>query len=190
MGRGVPPFGCLAARNWAHWQRHVCCFRPKPLRRGGPPCFDLQSRRVDEPMITPSIDCYVPTHCSRCARSFLAALRPGADAQCSSCGGLAHVVPGEVYRAEDAVLFAEIEAAFNSVGLPLTETVRIVTELGNVTERTHSPHTLLVRMLLPVPGLQFLEPTHPGEDARLVRGMGMLLAIAAARVQQASSDQG
>jgi hypothetical protein len=135
-------------------------------------------------MVTLSTDCYVPTHCSRCVRAFLAPLRAGADVNCSICGGLAQVVPGEVYRAEDAVLFAQVEAAFDSVGLPLAETFRIVAELGNVLERTHSPYTLLLRLLRPVPGLRFLEPTHPGEEERLVRGMGMLLAIAAARVQQ------
>jgi hypothetical protein len=117
-------------------------------------------------------------------RAFLMPLRAGADVRCKNCGGLAHVVPGEVYREEDAVLFAKIEATFDSADLPLAETIRIVTELGNVLERTRSPYALLLRLLLPVPGLRFLEPAHPGEQERLVRGMGMLLAIAAARVQQ------
>ncbi len=109
---------------------------------------------------------------------------PWGQRHCGNCGSRAHVVPGEVYRAEDAVLFARIEAAFNSVDLPLTETFRIVTELGNVLERTRAPYALLLRLLRPVPGLRFLQPTHPGEQEQLVRGMGMLLAIAAARVQQ------
>jgi hypothetical protein len=118
-------------------------------------------------------------------RAFLTPDRAGAGVSCKNCGSLARVVPGEVYRAEDAVLFAKIEAAFDSVDLPLAETFHIATELANVLERTRSPNMLLRRLLLPVPGLRFLKPTHPGEEELLVRGMGMLLAIAAARVQQA-----
>lgn len=129
--------------------------------------------------------CYLPTHCSRCVRAFLSPLCAGTAINCSSCGGLAHVVPGELYRAADAVLFARIEAAFDSVDLPLAETFRMVAELGNVLERTRSPYALLLRLLRPVPGLQFLAPTHPEEEERLVRGMGMLLAIAGARLRQA-----
>jgi hypothetical protein len=93
-------------------------------------------------------------------------------------------VPGELYRAEDALLFDEIEAAFRAVALPAAETLRIVSELGNVRQRTRAPYELLLRLLRPLPGLQFLEPTHPAERERLVRGMGMLLAIAAARARQ------
>jgi hypothetical protein len=92
-------------------------------------------------------------------------------------------VPGEVHRAGDAILFGKIEAAFDLADLPLAETFGIVAELGNVLERTRSPYTLLLRLLLPVPGLGFLEPTQPEEEERLVRGMGMLPAIAAARMQ-------
>jgi hypothetical protein len=136
-------------------------------------------------MVTPSTSHYVPMHCRRCMRAFLTSERAGVGVSCKNCGGLARVVPGEVYRAEDTVLFAKIEAAFASVDLPLAETFRIVTVLGNVLERTRSPSTLLPRLLLPVPGLRFLEPTHPGDEERLARGMGMLLAIAAARLQQA-----
>jgi hypothetical protein len=116
-------------------------------------------------------------------RAFLTPLRAGGQVNCRTCGGLAHVVPGEVYRAEDAALFAKIEAAFDSADLTLAETFRIAAELGNVLERTRSPYTLLLRLLLLVPGLRFLEPAHPDEQERLVRGMGMLLAIAAARVK-------
>ena len=127
---------------------------------------------------------YVPTHCPRCLRAFLIPLHAGAEVSCGNCGGLAQVVPGEVYRAEDAILFGKVERAFDSANLPLSETFRIVAELGNVLERTRSPYTLLLRLLRPVPGLRFLEPTQPDEQERLVRGMGMLLAIAAARAQQ------
>jgi hypothetical protein len=126
---------------------------------------------------------YVPTHCPRCLRAFLIPVRAGAEVSCGRCGGLAHVVPGEVYRAEDAILFGKIENAFALAHLPLSETFRIAAELGNVIERTRSPYTLLLRLLLPVPGLRFLEPRQPEELERLVRAMGMLLAIAAARAQ-------
>lgn len=126
---------------------------------------------------------YVPTHCPRCLRAFLIPLHAGADVSCGNCGGLAQVVPGEVYRAEDAILFGKIERAFDLANLPLSETFRIAAELGNVIERTRSPHTLLLRLLLPVPGLRFLESTQPEEQELLVRAMGMLLAIAAARAQ-------
>lgn len=132
--------------------------------------------------MTPS-HIYVPTHCPKCVRAFLTPLQPGAAASCRNCGGLAHVVPGEVYRAEDAILFGTIEKALDLADLPLGEMFRIVAELGNVLERTRFPYRLLLRILLPLPGLRFLEPTQPEEQERLVRGMGMLLAIAAARVQ-------
>ena len=126
---------------------------------------------------------YVPTQCPRCVRAFLTPLRAGVQVNCRACGGLARVVPGEVYREEDGALFSRIEAAFDSADLPLAETFRVVAELGNVLERTRSPYTLLLRLLFLVPGLRFLEPTHPEEQERLARGMGMLLAIAAARLQ-------
>lgn len=134
-------------------------------------------------MIALSTPSYVPTHCPRCVRAFLTPLGAGVQVNCRACGGLAQVVPGEVYRVEDAALFTKIEAAFDAADLPLAQTFRLVTELGNVLERTRSPYTLLLRLLILVPGLRFLEPTHPEEQERLARGMGMLLAIAAARLE-------
>jgi hypothetical protein len=134
-------------------------------------------------MVTRTTECYVPAHCAGCLRAFLTPLGVGAEVRCGNCGGPARVVPGELYRTEDTSLFDEVEAAFRAVALPAAETLRIVSELGNVRERKRAPYALLLRLLRPLPGLQFLEPTHPTEQARLVRGMGMLLAIAAAHLQ-------
>jgi hypothetical protein len=101
----------------------------------------------------------------------------GADAACPKCGGQAQVIPGELYRASEAALFDQIESAVNAHALTPTEMLAITVELINIVERTRAPAAMLSRIVVLLPALHFLADESQHDNLRMVRGMGMLLAI-------------
>jgi hypothetical protein len=122
-------------------------------------------------------DLFLPSQCDACGRAYLTPVEGAAYAPCSLCGGRTQITPGELYRAEDADLFYRIESAVNTGALTESQRIEITAELNNVAERTRAPEPMLTRLIEVLPSLRFLLYNLPTERDRLVRGMGMLLAI-------------
>jgi hypothetical protein len=87
------------------------------------------------------------------------------------------VTPGELYRAGDRSLFDRIEAAVNEEGVTDSQRLQITAELSDIAERTRAPELMLTRLSEVLPSLHFLLSDSDAKHDRLVRGLGMLLAI-------------
>jgi hypothetical protein len=122
-------------------------------------------------------DLLLPSRCNACRRAHLTPLERTAYAPCPLCGGRTQITPGELYRAEDADLFYRIESAVNTGALTESQRLEITAELNNVAERKRAPEPMLARLIEMLPSLRFMLYGLPKERDRLVRGMGMLLAI-------------
>lgn len=120
---------------------------------------------------------FLPSQCHACWRACLTPLARAACTPCPKCGGRTQITPGELYRAEDADLFDRIESAVNRGGLTESQRLEVTAELNNVVERTRAPEAMLTRLIEMLPCLRFLLDDSPTARDRLVRGMGMLLAI-------------
>jgi hypothetical protein len=98
-------------------------------------------------------------------------------ATCQFCQRLAHVVPGESYRAEDIPLFDRIESAISAAQPSEELSRRLWVALSNVSQRSRRPEDLVLVVVDAIPGLQFLIDAFAKDRAQLGRGVGMILAV-------------
>jgi hypothetical protein len=126
---------------------------------------------------------YLPTACDSCDRTWLAPPGIEAGATCPFCGGPAHVVPGETYRAEDVELFERIERAIRVAQLAELSSRRLWATLSDVAERGRRPEQLLLPASDAIPALQFVYEAFAADRAQLSRAVGMILVVITAHLR-------
>jgi hypothetical protein len=125
----------------------------------------------------------LPTLCAKCDDVSLRTAQAHDGFVCRKCGGQARAIPGEIYHVEDCPLFDQVKASTDAMVLAQTELAQLVTQLSNVAKRTAAPEVMLSQILQLLPSLEFLKPESGAESTRLVQALGMLLAIATARLR-------